>query len=123
MLFRLRHVQLANEEVQAPADRRPGLRRFAFYEDEGPIRSYWEGRGHFDPLDACIEYFVHANEADPGASQRAVYRRIAENYRELLSSVTSTCAAGVYSHNGWHRRPHHSSDLQLEFSLYPCNRV
>ena len=39
-------------------------------------------------MDACIEYFVHANEADPGASQRAVYRRIAENYRELLHAVT-----------------------------------
>jgi len=55
---------------------------------KGKSSSYWEGRGHFDPVGASIDYFIDGDEGGPGASQRAVYRRIAENYPEVLRSIT-----------------------------------
>jgi hypothetical protein len=65
----------------------PAFGTLIFMKMKDPSRSYWEGRGHFDPVGAVIEYFIHGDEAGPGPSQRAVYRRIAENYPELLESV------------------------------------
>ncbi len=65
----------------------PIFGKLLFVRAQNPDRSYWEGRGHFQPLGADIEYFITADDTRPGETQRELYRQIASNFDRLFATI------------------------------------
>jgi hypothetical protein len=54
-----------------------------FVKAKNGSRSYWEGRGLFEPSGTIVEYTIEGDESGPRKAQHEMFRRLVAKYQDL----------------------------------------